>query len=420
MKLSFLGLLLSAALPLAWAANSPTLSERIVELLVSTDQSEQLAGNRLLESQRSTIVEALLGELQSTSPKSVEAAAYELGVIFSPWAQGRDSSRRFIQFTDILDVRRPVERPANIPEAERIREALKNAFERLKAQADASPTEWFRFFDALKTISSSLSEFTDDRTVDWAIEELVRSKSPTLAEPLFILVEEYLGCPEVFRANGICGNSSEAEVKQFMQEEAAAMAKSLAQLKAKWGKYKSMTDAQRIGASIEAWRSKIIPIMRQYSGSYIHEGWLIDDLTPMIRFGKAALPQLRAQRNIEGGLGERAVWEYLIAAISGETDEKTVRELMKGSDPQREMACEIIAVSGQKVWASDLESLKLVNGYHLGKASQTIAACMAQTAIPILERIHALYPKESNTEYALAELKARAEQGKPRRRVGVR
>lgn len=404
-----------------WATTpEPPKSGLIVELLVSRDRDKQEEGGKLLEDERQEIVASLISELASSDAKVVEAGAFELGILFSPWAQGRDASRRFIQFTDIYNSRRPVERPSFVVEAPVIREALMQSFMRLREQAEEKTDKFFNFQDALRCIASSLNEFTDDHVVDWAIEELAKIKSPYLAESLFRLVEEYLGCPPMFRAGGICGNNTEAEVKRFMQEEANALAKSLAELRSRWAVLKPQEIGERIKMAIAAWRGKIVPIMRQSSGSYHHDGWLSEEFSPLMRFGQASLPQLRKQRASESDLGERAVWDYFIAAISGETDDQVIRQLIMGSDPQREMACEIIAVSGQAKWAADLEQLKMVNGYHLAKASQTLAACLFNQAIPSLERLHSAFPKEYHTEYALLELKIRIEKGEPRRRIGYR
>ena len=208
------------------------------------------------------------------------------------------------------------------------------------------------------------------------MDEMTKIKSPYHAESLFILVENYLGCTRSFRANLICGNSTAEEVDKFMQTQAEALAKALAQLQAKWAVSKAQTEEQRIEASIRDWRKEIIGNMRQSSGSYSHQGRLSEELAPLIRFGVAALPKLRKQRATEGDVGERAVWDFVIAAITGDTDKELIRALMNGSDPQRIMACEIIAASGQIQWAADLQNLKMVNGYHLGKASQTLAACL--------------------------------------------
>lgn len=404
-----------------WAATPERpKSELIVELLVSRDQDNRNQGGKLLADARQEIVTGLVSELSNPDPKVVEAAAFELGILFSPWAQGRDASRRFIQFTDIYDSRRPVERPSLAAEAPVIRDALMQSFMRLREQAEAKPDKFFNFEEALRCVASSLNEFADDHVVDWAIEELSKIKSPYLAESLFRLAEQYIGCPQVFRADAICGNSTEAEVKLFMQEQANTLARSIMELKTKWAFLKPQAIEERIKIAITAWRDKIVPIMRQSSGSYHHEGWLSEDFSPLIRFGQAALPQLRKQRDSESDLGERAVWDYFIASISGETDDQMIRQLMMGSDPQREMACEIIAVSGQAKWATDLEQLKMVNGYHLAKASQTLAACLFNQAIPSLERLHSAFPKEYHTEYALLELRARMQKGEPRRRIGYR
>ena len=224
--------------------HAQSLSYQVSEFLVRTKEADRTKGLSILDQNRDSILKTLLADLRSKDRVKVGTAAFELRLVLSPWARSREANSRFIEFTSIYGLRRPVERPNNIPE-----------------------------------------------------------------------------------------------------------------------------------------------------------------------------PQLKNQRDKETDLGERAVWEYFIAAITGKTDEATVRQLLNGSDPERDMACEIIAASGERRWAPELEQLKLVNGYHKGKASMALAACLGEDAIPILERIHEIYPEESDTNYSLMELKARVEKGAPQRRM---
>ena len=125
--------------------NDLTLSERVVELLVRRNKERQAEGSKLLVDNRPKIVGDLIIELDDSSPARVEAAAFELGILFSPWKQGTDSGSRFIGFTEINELRRPVERPNFIAEANVIRESLKKSFTRMRQQAEANPRGGFQF-----------------------------------------------------------------------------------------------------------------------------------------------------------------------------------------------------------------------------------------------------------------------------------
>ena len=401
-------------------AETTVTSEVIVEMLISRDPAKQVKATALLQREQPHLVSALLAELSSADMKIVGAAAFELAALHSPWVRGRDSSARFIQFTNIYDSRRPVERPVKAEQMGRIRTALLETILRVYQLADASPEDAWRYTVTLQCLTLALTEFAGDPEIDWLMKIIATTKSPYLAEVLFPVIEGHIGNPPLFRAGGICGNSSPAEVKQLMKEEAELLSNAIKELSAKWRETRALSEGDRIKKSIKTWREKIFPVMRQYSGSYFHIGWLGDDMWPLIRMGEAALPHLREQRSKEDDLGGRAVWDFVIASITGETDDETVRALMQGSDPQREMACEIIAASGQRRWAVDLERLKMFNGFHLGKASSALAALLVYDAIPILERLSAANPSESESKYALQELKARLEQGEPRRRQGYR
>ena len=399
------------------AQSALPLSYKVTELLVSSAPADRVEGENLASKHRDEIIASLLADIRARDRTRVGVAAYELRLMISPWARARDASSRFVEFTSIYSFTRPVERPNTIPEADSIRKTLQEAISWMcKAKVDRSSY----LLGEMEVAASTLAEVANDETVDWALDELEHITFDHVAQPLMAMCESYLGLPHTFQAGMICGNSSEAEMKRFAVGQALILSKSVEELRARWKTLKPLPVGQRAEHSIKAWRDKIMLRMKRASGSYQHRGWLSAEFEPLIRFGTEALPALRAQRDTERDLGERAVWDYFIAAISGVTDVETVRQLLNGSDPQRDMACEIIAVSGEQKWMAELEQLKLVNGYHMGKASKVLAACHGDAAIPSLQRVFQLFPKEPDTRYVKAELKARIERGPPPRRVWQR
>lgn len=399
------------------AQSTLPLSYKVTELLVSSVPADRAEGENLASKHRNEIIASLLADIRSRDRDRVGVGAYELVLMISPWARVRDASSRFVEFTSIYSFTRPVERPNNIPEADSIRKTLQEAISWMcQAKVDGA-SYWI---GEMEVATSTLAEVANDETVDWALDKLERIKSDHDAQSLMAMCESYLGLPHTFLAGMICGNSSEAEMKRFAADQALILSKSVDKIRAQWEILRTLPVGQRAEHSIKAWRDKIIPRMRSYSGSYFHEGWLSAEFEPLIRLGTAALQALKAQRDAQNDLGERAVWDYFIAAISGVTDVETVRQMLNGSDTQRDMACEIIAVSGELKWMTELEQLSLVNGYHMGKASKVLAACHGDAAIPSLQRVFQLFPKEPDTRYVKAELKARIERGPPPRRAWQR
>jgi len=407
--------LLATVFPLMAENSGLSLSGRIVEKLVSRVPETQIEGERMLEKERGQIIADLITRLASSEPERVKTAAYELSILFSPWTQGQDAGTRHFGHTSIYSPRRPVERPNSIPEAPQLREALTQAFSRARENAEVNPSKSYSHVEAMRWLSSALVEFGDDQTAGWAIVELSKTKGGSIAEDLFVIVEKHMGIPPIYRRGGLCLDGTPGALEWFIREETIRAEQAAGELRLQWAKWRPKTEEQRIEASIEAWKSVMGSVMMDCSDST--SCWLSDGFSPLIRLGRQALPHLRRERAKAVNLDERGAWDYFIAAITGETDDKTVRELLNGSKSKKRLTCEIIAVTGQTQWAGDLEQIAAGFGSVSEKAMFALVSCLGTRAIPYLERLNKA-PKDYETKYALAELNARLQHGDPRRGHG--
>lgn len=385
-----------------------------VELLASDRLDEIARGQRFVADNRSYYVTALLERIQTGGIEAKGKAACELGIIIGPWLQGKEAGARFYQFTSIQSPRRPVARVPDLPEAAEIRKGLQTAISTLLTTAETPSAQTHWITESLRALCETLGEVADDGTMDWAIDRLQRIKSPTIAEPLIAFGDSYLGIPPIFRHGAICGNSSRAEVERFRQSQEQALTEARNILGTQWGQVRPMRLDQRIAFAIKSWRDYFIPKQRSYSGSYFHEGWLFQEMEPLVRFGAPAVEALRAQQTLETELEAKGVWEAVIATITGRESASLVRELFNGRDPHRELACEIVAGATSRDWLPQLDELQSRSGFDTGKASQTIAACHRNEGIPALKRAFERNSHNFHAGYAVKELEVRASSGPPR------
>ncbi|MEQ1853478.1 MAG: hypothetical protein ABMA01_18015, partial [Chthoniobacteraceae bacterium] len=125
---------------------------------------------------------------------------------------------------------------------------------------------------------------------------------------------------------------------------------------------------------------------------------------PLVRFGAPAIDALRAEQAGETKLDAKAVWEAVIATITGREDAQLVRSLFEGTDNQRELACEIIVGATSRAWLPQLEKLRLP--YPRDRNINAIATCHRDAGLPALKR--------ANAEHAIKELEIRRDSGPPR------
>lgn len=391
------------------------MSYQVAELLVNDDPHSRETGEQMLREHRDEILKSLTASLASESRDEVGTAAYELGLIISPWRRGKDASARFIQHTTLRCACRPVERVSTILEAKNLQQALLKAIHHMSAAAQANDRESYYYQEVINQLLSTLDEVADDGVIDQLLTEFKTIKSPWLAEGFVAVFDHYCGVPPMFRANAICGNSSKAEFDAFATEESRRLAEAKAAAHAVWAQLRTMSIDARIERAIAAWRSEIAPMLPHSPALYFDQSFASDKLAPLIRFGTPSIRLLREQQKREDDLGAKAIWECVIAAITGKEDKDLVRQLFAGSSDHQRLACELVEASGSQDWLNELSALQKRHGFDGGKASQVIAGQLRERGIPELELAVAFNKENFHARCSIDEIKARQKIGSPKR-----
>lgn len=387
-------------------------AEEIVEMLVSDRAEDVVQGESDFERQRSVLIPTLLREIGTSDPTVSGNAAVELGLLISPWLRGKQASARFLEFTKFEAPRRPVGRLPDEPESEAIRSCLQMSVLALLSQASQNPKHGV--IDALNVTCETLGEVADDRTMDWVLDRLSRISTPAVAEPLVALADSYLGVPPIYRSGAICGLMSAEERERVRVSEESALKEACRRLNEAWAVVKPLRRQERIKFAIERWREHFVPKQESSSGHYSRERWLFLEMEPLVRFGIPAVELLREQQARETVLEVKAVWEAIVATITGQEDAELVRALFVGRDAHRELACEIVLGAVSKAWLPELDELQYRSGFNTGKASRVIAACHREEGLPALKKAFEQNRHNFNAGYAVRELEERAVRGAPK------
>ncbi len=380
-----------------------TVPADTVELLASDRAEEITRGEDLVTKHGSAYIKELLERIRSGTPEAKGKAAAELGIIISPWLRGKEAGERDYSHMAFRSPRRPVGRATSLAEAAEIRQTIQTAFAEVLKIADDPPglrrsNIPIPLSQSLAALSETLGEVANDETMDWVIDRLQKLKSPTLAEPLFALADSYLGVFPIFRQSGICGNSSSFAIAEFGRAQERALEEASSKLRKLWTEVRPMKTEERITFAIRSWR-KYVGYIQSDAGSF-H----FFDMEPLVRFGAPAIEALRTEQAGETKLDAKAVWEAVIATITGREDAQLVHRLFEGTDNQRELACEIVIGATSRAWLPQLEKLRLP--YPRSRNIDAIATCHRDAGLPALKR--------ANAEHAIKELEMRAASGPPR------
>jgi hypothetical protein len=395
-----------------------------INLLVSPLAQEQVAGQAELAEKRAEYLRRLEGKIRDSSQPPLYAAA-QLGLLISPWLQGKEGSARSLGSISFDSIRRPVGKMTESQEKKRLRRLLQEAVEGVAARMPPDPRVHYFSHRTTAICLETLTEVANDETMDWALARLQTEKEPEVAEAYFKLAESYLGIGPLFRTNGLCGLSTEEEQKRFHERQGADIAEGRAKLIQTWSTTRPLDSPGRIRAAIAHWRADVLSKQRTSSGILDHDNWSYTVLEPLVRLGDPAVPILRAQLADEETIEAKAVWQILISTITGEEATDLVRQLAdpQASDACHRYACEIILVSGSKAWLPELEALQTTPGFDTRLPSRVIATCHGPEGMPALERGLAWNPHNSSAKYAIEEFRERAAQGQPKglsfRRLGL-
>ena len=370
----------------------------LVEQLVTDDNELRKTAETEAKKNGEQIVGQLIRKAErSRNPREFVTNIYRSGLVISPWLRGKERSARFVQYMSFIEPGFPVDRPVNHPVALRLRELLMS---HIGSAADQRE---------IRIACEILAEVADDKTIDWSFSVLEKIREPNVGEPLVTLIDSRLGLRPTFRSLGICGNSTPAQFEEFEASERKRFIESVSQLKKTWGEIRPLPKADRHKFLIDHWRNYIVPNQESYSGSFIHsQERLFQELEPLIRQGKPILAAIKDQQRLEPKLETKAVWEVVLATISGEENKELVSELLdQKGDPYWELACEIILGARSVNWLDELEELQQMKYFDNGIASEIAAAIHRDAAIPSLNKALEYRSGNYHAEYSIKELKAR-------------
>jgi len=301
----------------------------IGKLLVSNRAEEVAQGERLVVEEGSLLIEQLLERIRSESPEKMGEAAEALGVVASPWLRGKEAAR-LAQLASVAyrNLRPPVRR-VPLAEATEIRQTLQSSVSALLKAADGPSSQIHLHTRSLRSLCKTLGEVACDETMDWLIHELQQIASPRLAEPLISLGDSYLSIPPIFRCGMLCGNCTTAEIKAFEESEALAFGEARVTLSQMWVKVRELETRERVAFAIKSWRDAALQRHDLRSHVAANDKWVLWQMEPLVRLGAPALEGLRAQHTVETEESLKMVWEFVIAAITGE------REPQLASPPTR-------------------------------------------------------------------------------------
>ena len=390
-------------------------THELAEWLVSEDPAEVQAGLAVLEAQRKGVFEGLIAAIRSSDHEVVRRGAQDLAVIVSPWMRGMVASERSWGFSMFNRSLSSVESVSSSPEADACRDVVVDTLDRLIDEHEANSTTMSQWLPAILRLTDTLPEFGDDNVIDWAARKVASIKHRRVAIALSIVIDSYGNIPPAllpYLTLGRCGTMSPQEFEQLRKgqdakEQEAFLKRALSPTLSSWNRVRRMNRDERIKHAIEAWRTLAMRHMQPYPGGPVLDTPMIQLLEPLIHIGPSALPHLRVQQDIESDINAKALWEYVLAGISGEEDPVLVRALFDGTRAQCENASAIVAVSGSKKWFKELSDLQIRLGFGAVTATRALISCHGQEAIPALEQALKLNPHYSTAKIGLEKLVAR-------------
>lgn len=373
----------------AWEGG--TLTENIARL-ASPVAAEKRQGEAWLKARGGAAITGLVSGLETGDWKEQAQAARTLMILVSPWQRGMERGRRHHGQIELFRPERPTGRPTGHPQATALQKALLGALARSLQQIKRDPApgkeqdQYSNLGAVIADTAAALAEVADGEAVKAVTLLLEKEKDPVLGLSLMGCLETIHGLPAHFGMHGLCGVGLTPEIlRRHREREAADYAERKKELLAWLGRHASLTIEERARAAIAAWaaRAKANPeyFVSRGNGS---------PLLVLARLGEAAVPCLRAQQAGETSLRDKAFWEVVIAAITGEADGRLVGELADprnlGDASLHHFACEIIAVSGSQAFLKELEAMLADSRYSGLEVAHALAVAHRHAALPLLRK----------------------------------
>lgn len=271
--------------------------------------------------------------------------------------------------------------------------------------------------DVVFVLCETLNEVADDGTIDWAVELLQTVDSPLTGSPLLRMVDSYLGIKSTFPSFGIDGNTTPEEYQQLRKLRKEKYDEARLKQHLRWSRLRQFPPEYRYEAAISEWR-------RQFTGDpglmlrshFMGSIWLYEYMEPLVRLGMPATDLLRKQKDAESDLLLSAVWEVVLAAITGVEDRELVKVLLNAGAVEKRFGCEIIIASRSRHWLPELTSLQLEKRSSANSAnhvSAIIASVHRQGGVEALERAAERWSWNRTAVHAIRELEERKRLGAP-------
>ena len=401
------------AIPLSGSACMASEIEVLVDQLRSILPSEQRKGLETLESNRELILKEAVEKLRrgEISEANIDA----LLVLASPWQRGLARVRNHKESIRLGNIARPTGREFSIPQRNELVSLLIESLERSPSaasyRADSSKAAHIFRWEVVPKIVALLGELASSEDLDRLSSLLESTEDRYLIDSIASVFETTYALPDLYPVGGICGNSSAEEVERFELSEMKRAKEGRAKVLAWHRKYRDSDFEVRLeAAKKEYW----VPLFEDYvfaGRSYYGTIPTWKKLEPLIRQGEAALSVYRKWMEREKDLVLIANYAVIIAAISGEVDRELVRRLLDSEEPGKweqhaVFACEIILAANSREWKEDLVALQSRPYFDGGRATEFLACCHLQNALPELKAELDRKPKNYRARYAIEELRA--------------
>jgi len=363
--------------------------EKSAQLLISPVQAEREDGQQWLQRHGDEAFDALIVALRSEDPKEQQRASRVLRIMVSPWARGVEAGAVHHGQTHLYKPWRPVTRPTDHPQAGRIRLAamsvLRTVLEKPRGTPQESGKNWeFPGWETLNSITAlcrCLSEVGDEETGRQLSELLEKEKNRYIASSLLECQETIYGLPPSYRPGGLCGNSTQEEVKAFNEADQAHCAEAIRKRLAWLSTEGRKQGTARIEAAVKQWEIGFRKGENMFQHGVLN--WSSQDLASLIRLGDAVVPLIEQRKETTEELWLKANYDVVLAAITGKVDKRLVETLLDRDYHSQIIACEIIAAADSKEWMPELTQMLKVY-YASKKAAYTLAVVHRREAIPIL------------------------------------
>lgn len=373
--------------------------------LLSPHPAIEQAGMAELESHRAAYRTAILDGL--AQPGSRAQAANAMTLWLSPWARGVQAGRIHRGQLQLFQVRRPVPRAVDHPDAPLYRKALLDSLDSVLQESVRAPDD-LRNQGGTRALALALTEVADGTTRSRMAALLSRIDDPWIGEALLSALALLHGEPPPFQLGGICGNSSPEEIETFARAQRASYLQARDAMIRQVASTRDWTATRLMQAALDRLATRLEHEAFAIN-HYNYHTWSSLAHEPLVRIGEPLLPLLEPRREQEPTLIRKAHYAIIAATISGRVDSKLMNALLEESDATRVLACQLVAAAGSRNWNNQIAALQHRPGFNHHLPSHTLASVLREEALPFLRAAAERDPDNYTAHCAIKEIEAWSE-----------